>query len=187
VPAGNRKPWQVERVAIRLERVDPHIERGAAHQRRRRLARDARTGERRHQPIGREARPGLYRLIIFQGRFDRSGAMRRTVEQVQHMVVRRIRAAIGEHGVAAIARHGAERTDRGIDQLAHRPAVLRPGIAARAEIVREDAVGGRPLPFRRLDHGIEHLDRGLNAGGGGHAGRESLRRQGPLPGKCRPA
>ena len=39
----------------------------------------------------------------------------------------------------------AEQADRGIDEFAHRAAVLRPGIAAQTQAVGDHAVGGWPV------------------------------------------
>ena len=58
--------------------------------------------------------------------------------------------------------------DRGIDQFAHRAAVLRPGIAAIGEITRDDRVARRPGVARGTDDGVEQFDRRLRAGLGSH-------------------
>src|SRR5205085_10836685 len=57
---------------------------------------------------------------------------------------------------------------RPVDELAHRPPVLRPGIAALLEIARDDGVGGRTRLARGIEDGVEQLDRRLHPGGGGH-------------------
>ena len=106
--------------------------------------------------------PGLGARFV--GR-DRRGAIGRTVEQRRQ---RPIGIDAREHRRAP--RHGrrANDPDRVIDMRADRAAVLRPRIAARAHRLGENGVGWRPALARRSGDGVENLDRGLKASGGGH-------------------
>ena len=146
--------------AVGLERVDPDIERRAAEQRGGFVAGNVRGGQRFDQPLGSDpSRRNLFTLGY------RRRAIIRTVEQRGE---RRIVRREPQHRRAPALRHRPARADRGIDQLADRAPVLRPGKAVRAEPVGEDAVGRRALAPRRLDHRIEQLYRRLDAGCGRH-------------------
>ena len=160
--AASPRFGQLERVAVGLQRVDPHVERRALEQRGGFRARRCRCG--RAAPPARRARCRPRRPARPPRSAAGRGPSRRTAQQIAGS-----RCASRSIAARPLCGHSPARADRAIDQLAHRAAVLRSGIAARREPVGDDAVGRRRRPARGGDDRVEQLDRRLDARGGGHA------------------
>ena len=73
-----------------------------------------------------------------------------------------------QHRRPPVFRAFAAQADGGINEIAHGAAVLRPGIASRLEIARDERVRGRTAFARGGNDVVEQINRCLNAGGGRH-------------------